>query len=99
MVSNENGRKQAKILKAKFGTDIRKSELAQILELTFNDLVLMMHRVFQIHNSSNILLKYRDSGKSIRISLNFLKFRGRLDYFGQRRRRPYRDSIRTGVVC
>lgn len=51
------------ILKAKYSSDIRKSELHHIQDLNFNDLILMMQRIFQIKASINILLKYRDSGK------------------------------------
>lgn len=51
------------VLKAKYGTDIRKSELHHVEDINFNDLVLMMQRFFQIKSSTNVLLKYRDSGK------------------------------------
>lgn len=53
---------QPTILKAKFGSDIRKSQLRHSQDLNFNDLVLMIHRIFQIHTSNTLKLKYRDNG-------------------------------------
>uniref|UniRef100_A0A915DCZ8 PB1 domain-containing protein n=1 Tax=Ditylenchus dipsaci TaxID=166011 RepID=A0A915DCZ8_9BILA len=60
MVNNSNGI-ESTVLKAKYGTDIRKSQLHHTQDLNFNDLVLMMQRVFQIKSSDSIGLKYRDS--------------------------------------
>lgn len=62
MVSNNS--LDSVILKAKYEYDIRKSELHHIQDLNFNDLILMMQRIFQIKSSINILLKYRDTGKN-----------------------------------
>ena len=42
---------ESTILKAKYGSDIRKSQLRHSQDLNFNDLVLMMHRIFQLHTS------------------------------------------------
>jgi hypothetical protein len=53
---------ESTVLKAKYGSDIRKSQLHHTQDLNFNDLVLMMQRVFQIKSSSSIALKYRDGG-------------------------------------
>lgn len=53
------------VLKAKFGSDIRKSQLRHSQDLNYNDLALMIHRIFQIHTSNNLKLKYRDNGKFI----------------------------------
>lgn len=56
-----NGTIESTVLKAKYGTDIRKSQLHHTQDLNFNDLVLMMQRVFQIKSSTSVSLKYRDS--------------------------------------
>ncbi|CAI4222425.1 unnamed protein product [Auanema sp. JU1783] len=47
------------VLKVKFGNDIRKTSVHG--ELTFNDLVLMILRIFNIKNESELSLKYKDS--------------------------------------
>ncbi|KAI1711066.1 PB1 domain-containing protein [Ditylenchus destructor] len=56
-----NGTIESTVLKSKYGADIRKSQLHHTQDLNFNDLVLMMQRVFQIKASASISLKYRDS--------------------------------------
>lgn len=65
---------ESTILKAKYGSDIRKSQLRHSQDLNYNDLVLMMHRIFQLHTSMNLQLKYRDNGKKILQFKNFLIF-------------------------
>jgi hypothetical protein len=59
MVSN--GDVQTIIVKAKYGADIRKTQLLHNKDLSYNDLLLMTQRLFDIQPSTSILLKYRDS--------------------------------------
>lgn len=60
MVSN--GGVEATTLKARFGSDVRKMTIHHSDDLSYNDLVLMMQRIFKLHSSTNILLKYKDEG-------------------------------------
>lgn len=50
------------IVKARFGSDIRKVVVHHNDDLSYNDLVLMMQRIFKIKSSVNISLKYKDKG-------------------------------------
>ncbi|MFH4981288.1 hypothetical protein AB6A40_007997 [Gnathostoma spinigerum] len=56
---NQNG-VEATTLKARFGADVRRTMLHHNQDLSYNDLVLMMQRIFKIKSSTNIILKYRD---------------------------------------
>lgn len=49
------------ILKARFGNDVRKTSIHHGNDLTLNDLVLMLQRIFSIKNADSISLKYKDS--------------------------------------
>ncbi|WKX90644.1 hypothetical protein Q1695_009472 [Nippostrongylus brasiliensis] len=49
------------ILKARFGSDVRKTPLHHGNDLTLNDLTLMLQRIFKIGSAEAIVLKYRDS--------------------------------------
>lgn len=60
MVSTNGG--TTTLLKARFGNDIRRRSIHHAHDLTLNDLVLMLQRVFSISNNNDIQLKYRDSG-------------------------------------
>ena len=57
-----NGSTEATIIKAKFLGDIRKTSIRHNHDVTFNDLVLMLQRIFTIKPSLPVVLKYRDSG-------------------------------------
>ena len=62
---NQNGNPtgtQAIIIKAKFGTDIRRVQLYHNNDLSLNDIVQMMQRLFKIKDNDSIHLKYRDDG-------------------------------------
>ena len=60
---NQNGNgAQITVLKAKFGTDIRKIQLCHNNDLSLNDIIQMMQRLFKIKENSSIRLKYRDDG-------------------------------------
>uniref|UniRef100_A0A914C9J1 PB1 domain-containing protein n=1 Tax=Acrobeloides nanus TaxID=290746 RepID=A0A914C9J1_9BILA len=52
---------ESTVLKAKYGSDIRKSQLHHSNDLTFNDLLLMMQRIFKIKSSTSVILKYHDA--------------------------------------
>ncbi|GMT28103.1 hypothetical protein PFISCL1PPCAC_19400, partial [Pristionchus fissidentatus] len=67
MVSN--GTAETTIVKAKFLNDIRKTVLRHNQDVTFNDLALMVQRIFSIKPSLPIQLKYKDSEGDF-ISLN-----------------------------
>jgi hypothetical protein len=58
---NSNGI-EATVLKAKCGSDIRKQHLHHRNDVNYNDLVLMMQRIFSISPNESIQLKYKDSG-------------------------------------
>lgn len=60
MVAVNGGRMT--VLKARFGNDIRRTTLHHANDMTLNDLVLMLQRIFAI-GSNDITLKYRDTGK------------------------------------
>jgi len=55
-----NGGVESVILKARHGSDMRKLSLRHNHDLAFNDLVLMMQRVFKLKSSTPLVLKYRD---------------------------------------
>ncbi|VDK18027.1 unnamed protein product, partial [Anisakis simplex] len=59
MVHN-GGEVEATMVKARFGTDIRKMTLRHNDDLSYNDLVMMMQRIFKIKSADNIILKYKD---------------------------------------
>ncbi|KAK6043018.1 hypothetical protein COOONC_19475 [Cooperia oncophora] len=57
-----NGQVTMTILKARFGSDVRKTPLHHGNDLTLNDLTLMLQRIFKIGSAEAILLKYKDNG-------------------------------------
>ncbi|VDN34333.1 unnamed protein product [Gongylonema pulchrum] len=63
MVSN--GGVEALTLKARYGTDVRKMTVHHSDDLSYNDLVLMMQRIFKLPSATNISLKYKDEGTSV----------------------------------
>uniref|UniRef100_A0A8R1XS02 PB1 domain-containing protein n=1 Tax=Onchocerca volvulus TaxID=6282 RepID=A0A8R1XS02_ONCVO len=58
MVSN--GKVVTTVLKARYGSDIRKMTIHHSDDMSYNDLVLMMQRIFKLQSSTNISLKYKD---------------------------------------
>ncbi|CAG9529749.1 unnamed protein product [Cercopithifilaria johnstoni] len=58
MVSN--GKVVTTTLKARYGGDVRKMTIHHSDDVSYNDLVLMMQRVFKLQSSVNISLKYKD---------------------------------------
>lgn len=60
MVSN--GKVVTTVLKARYGSDIRKMTIHHSDDMSYNDLVLMMQRIFKLQSSTNISLKYKDEG-------------------------------------
>uniref|UniRef100_A0A915PTR2 PB1 domain-containing protein n=1 Tax=Setaria digitata TaxID=48799 RepID=A0A915PTR2_9BILA len=58
MVSN--GKVITTTLKARYGTDVRKMTIHHSDDMSYNDLVLMMQRIFKLQSSTNISLKYKD---------------------------------------
>uniref|UniRef100_A0A0R3S549 PB1 domain-containing protein n=1 Tax=Elaeophora elaphi TaxID=1147741 RepID=A0A0R3S549_9BILA len=58
MVSN--GKVVTTTLKARYGSDMRKMTIHHSDDMSYNDLVLMMQRVFKLQGSANISLKYKD---------------------------------------
>ncbi|EYC12091.1 hypothetical protein Y032_0048g1607 [Ancylostoma ceylanicum] len=63
MVATNNGQVAMTILKARFGSDVRKTMLHHANDLTLNDLTLMLQRIFKIGSAEAIVLKYKDSGE------------------------------------
>uniref|UniRef100_F1KZJ4 Protein TFG n=1 Tax=Ascaris suum TaxID=6253 RepID=F1KZJ4_ASCSU len=59
MVHN-GGEVEATMVKARYGNDIRKMTVHHNDDLSYNDLVLMMQRIFKIKSANNISLKYKD---------------------------------------
>ncbi|KAK5980913.1 PB1 domain-containing protein [Trichostrongylus colubriformis] len=55
-----NGQVTMTILKARFGSDVRKTPLHHGNDLTLNDLTLMLQRIFKIGSAEAIVLKYKD---------------------------------------
>lgn len=72
-MAEKNGNIECTILKAKFGNDIRKSQFRHSQDLNLNELDVMLHRIFQIHSSTNVLLKYRDSGTNCLLKLSIIE--------------------------
>jgi hypothetical protein len=68
---NGNG-VQMTIVKAKYGCDIRKLQLCHNNDLSLNDIISTMQRLFNIKDGSSIHLKYRDEGKDFS-SYSYLK--------------------------
>ena len=68
------------IIKAQLGDDIRRIPIHNE-DLTYDDLLLMMQRVFrgQLTNSDDVTIKYKDEG--ITQSFCLSKFRKSVDYF------------------
>ncbi|EFO20134.2 hypothetical protein LOAG_08357 [Loa loa] len=58
MVSN--GKVVTTTLKARYGNDVRKMTIHHSDDMSYNDLVLMMQRIFKLQSSANISLKYKD---------------------------------------
>ncbi|VDN04784.1 unnamed protein product [Thelazia callipaeda] len=58
MVSN--GCVEATTFKVRYGSDVRKMPIHHSDDMSYNDLVLMMQRIFKIDSSANISLKYKD---------------------------------------
>ncbi|KAL3997598.1 PB1 domain family protein [Acanthocheilonema viteae] len=58
MVSN--GKVVTTMLKARYGSDVRKMTIHHSDDMSYNDLVLMMQRIFKLQSSVNISLKYKD---------------------------------------
>ncbi|VDN85271.1 unnamed protein product [Brugia pahangi] len=58
MVSN--GKVVTTTLKARYGSDVRKMTIHHSDDMSYNDLVLMMQRIFKLQSSTNISLKYKD---------------------------------------
>lgn len=58
MVSN--GKVVTTTLKARYGNDVRKMTIHHSDDMSYNDLVLMMQRIFKLQSSVNISLKYKD---------------------------------------
>ncbi|VDK86663.1 unnamed protein product [Litomosoides sigmodontis] len=58
MVSN--GKVVTTTLKARYGSDVRKMTIHHSDDMSYNDLVLMMQRIFKLQSSVNISLKYKD---------------------------------------
>ncbi|KAJ1355759.1 hypothetical protein KIN20_013293 [Parelaphostrongylus tenuis] len=56
-----NGQVSMTILKARFGSDVRKTPIHHAHDLTLNDLTLMLQRIFKISSAEAIVLKYKDS--------------------------------------
>ncbi|KAK6029940.1 PB1 domain protein [Ostertagia ostertagi] len=56
-----NGQVTMTILKARFGSDVRKTPLHHGNDLTLNDLTLMLQRIFKIGSAEAIVLKYKDN--------------------------------------
>ncbi|XGW19165.1 hypothetical protein V3C99_003190 [Haemonchus contortus] len=56
-----NGQVVMTILKARFGSDVRKTPLHHGNDLTLNDLTLMLQRIFKIGSAEAIVLKYKDN--------------------------------------
>lgn len=61
MVSN--GKVVTTTLKARYGSDMRKMTIHHSDDMSYNDLVLMMQRIFKLQSSANISLKYKDEGR------------------------------------
>ncbi|KAL6729113.1 hypothetical protein Aduo_000198 [Ancylostoma duodenale] len=61
MVATNNGQVAMTILKARFGSDVRRTMLHHANDLTLNDLTLMLQRIFKIGSAEAIVLKYKDS--------------------------------------
>ncbi|ETN78812.1 hypothetical protein RB195_005323 [Necator americanus] len=61
MVATNNGQVAMTILKARFGSDVRKTMLHHANDITLNDLTLMLQRIFKIGSAEAIVLKYKDS--------------------------------------
>jgi len=59
--STSNNGIEATVLKSKYGDDIRKSQLRHQNDLNYDDLVLMMQRVYKLNSNVDVQLKYRDS--------------------------------------
>ncbi|VDM41178.1 unnamed protein product [Toxocara canis] len=59
MVHN-GGEVEATMVKARYGSDIRKMTVHHNDDLSYNDLVMMMQRIFKIKSANNISLKYKD---------------------------------------
>ena len=68
------------IIKAQLGNDIRRIPIHNE-DLTYDDLLLMMQRVFrgQLTNSDDVTIKYKDEG--ITQSSRVLKSQKSVDYF------------------
>lgn len=65
VMSNEksgNADMEATLIKARFGNDVRKVSLHHNEDISYDDLCIMMQRIFKIESSANITLKYRDDG-------------------------------------
>lgn len=59
-----NGGVEATLVKARFGSDVRKMKVHHSGDLSYNDLILKMQRIFDLSASANITLKYLDQGMS-----------------------------------
>lgn len=62
------------ILKARFGTDIRRRSIPNAHDRKLDDLILMVQCLFLISNNDDIQLKYRDSGDFISVIVNLLVY-------------------------
>ena len=59
-----NGSPSATVVKVRHGADVRKTVIRHNDDVTLNDLLLMVQRLFAIAPSAPIELKYKDSGES-----------------------------------
>jgi D-hexose-6-phosphate mutarotase len=50
------------VLKARYGSELRKNWIYHNNDVSMNDLVAKMQRYFNIEDAANIKLKYRDEG-------------------------------------
>uniref|UniRef100_A0A0N5AT82 PB1 domain-containing protein n=1 Tax=Syphacia muris TaxID=451379 RepID=A0A0N5AT82_9BILA len=53
------------LIKARFGNDVRKVSVRHNEDLSYDDLCIMMQRIFKIEPSTNIILKYRDEDNDL----------------------------------
>ncbi|PAV88214.1 hypothetical protein WR25_05232 isoform A [Diploscapter pachys] len=61
MVSAYNsGSSEMTIIKIRFGNDVRKTTLHHSNDVTLNDLILMVQRIFRLSSTHNVSLKYKD---------------------------------------
>ena len=50
-------------LQIRFGNDVRKTTLHHSNDVTLNDLILMVQRIFRLSSTHNVSLKYKDQGE------------------------------------